>query len=518
MASRPLRSVLCLALLAAALLFAGCRAAMRSVAAKYPAPPLQQVYRPSEVSDLRNPLVVVPGFAGSELRRPDDRVVWGQLFTDEYLPWDLPDGLRALALDVDLELTWGNFDPEEMRRLAAVGDDVTARGPLLHMRTDVGPQIDFSVYAALLEALARAGYRLEPGSLAERLQVPANPDGPPCYTFAYDWRRDLPTSAAELSRFVDRVRGEVRRERRSRGFDGPVRVDLIGHSMGGLVTRYFLRYGTRDVVGGEADAEVETKSDAEAPIPWTGSDAVDRMILVAPPNRGTVKALRNLANGRDHAILPSFQPALVATWISVPQMFPRVADRPLLDEEGEPAAVDYFDVATWRENGWGPFDERQERYLHWLFPELGNPDEGRRLLGHFLSSSLHRGRRFIEIMDRPAEPPPWTTVHLFTGDSEPTLARGRALRQAGRLMLDFEPRKPPFVEPGDGSVTRRSALADLRPVGRSGWLRASVPWHSAVFVSDRHGGFLRNRVFQDNLLHLLLERPPVRLQEADPAT
>lgn len=512
MAPRTVRSVLCLVLLATVLLLAGCRAAMRSVAAKYPAPSLQQVYRASEMADLRNPLVVVPGFAGSELRLPDDRVVWGQLFDDDFLPWDLPEGLRALALDVDLELTWGNFDPQEMRRLAAVGDDVTARGPLLHMRTDVGVKIDVSVYAALLEALARAGYRLVPGSLAETLQVPANPGGPPCYTFAFDWRRDLPSSAALLARFVDRVRAEEGETRRAAGVDEPVRVDLIGHSMGGLVTRYFLRYGARDVLGEPASGS------GSEPIPWTGSDVVDRMILVATPNRGTATALRNLANGRNSPVLPSFEPALVATWVSVPQMFPRPADEPLLGEDGEPAALDYFDVGTWREHRWGPFAERQERFVHWIFPEMGNPDEGRPHLADFLASSLHRGERFMEHMDRPADPPPWTTIHLFTGDSEPTLARGRVLRDAGRLVLDFGASQPPYVEPGDGSVTRHSALADLRPRGHGGWLRASVPWHSAVFVSDRHGGFLRNEVFQDNLLHLLLERPPMRLENAAPQT
>ncbi|MDA8020278.1 MAG: hypothetical protein MPN21_22805 [Thermoanaerobaculia bacterium] len=46
---------------------------MRTVAAKYPAPDIEQIYLPhaqptAEAGTEHNPVVVIPGFGGSELR------------------------------------------------------------------------------------------------------------------------------------------------------------------------------------------------------------------------------------------------------------------------------------------------------------------------------------------------------------------------------------------------------------------------------------------------------------------
>ena len=53
--------------------------------------------------------------------------------------------------------------------------------------------------------------------------------------FGYDWRQDIRVTAAQLAAFIDRLASERA---------GRLRVNLIGHSMGGLVALYFLRYGS----------------------------------------------------------------------------------------------------------------------------------------------------------------------------------------------------------------------------------------------------------------------------------
>lgn len=65
-----LRLCLLLCFLAPSLI--GCRA-VRTVAAKYPAPDIEQIYLPhaqptAEAGTEHNPVVVIPGFGGSELR------------------------------------------------------------------------------------------------------------------------------------------------------------------------------------------------------------------------------------------------------------------------------------------------------------------------------------------------------------------------------------------------------------------------------------------------------------------
>ena len=42
---------------------------------------------------------------------------------------------------------------------------------------------------------------------------------------------------------------------------------------------------------------------------------------------------------------------------------------------------------------------------------------------------------------------------------------------------------------------------------RTGRLVTEIPWEFTVFISDRHSTFLGNPTFQNNLLHILVDRP-----------
>ncbi|MEV0700192.1 triacylglycerol lipase [Saccharopolyspora sp. NPDC050389] len=56
-------------------------------------------------------------------------------------------------------------------------------------------------------------------------------DSSQLHTFEYDWSQSNERSAAELDAFVDQVRAET----------GADQVDIVNHSMGGLVTRWYLK-------------------------------------------------------------------------------------------------------------------------------------------------------------------------------------------------------------------------------------------------------------------------------------
>ena len=66
-----------------------------------------------------------------------------------------------------------------------------------------------------------------------------------CFQFDYDWRLDISANARRLKIFIDERRRDVQRQYEIEyGLkDTPVKFDIVAHSMGSLLTRYFLRYG-----------------------------------------------------------------------------------------------------------------------------------------------------------------------------------------------------------------------------------------------------------------------------------
>lgn len=93
-----------------------------------------------------------------------------------------------------------------------------------------------------------------------------------CYTFPYDWRRDNRTNAKILKKLIDQ-RLKVWRE-----YSGnqEAKVILIAHSMGGLISRYYL-----EVLEG-----------------WRDSKA---LFTFGTPYRGSLNAINILANGSKKA-------------------------------------------------------------------------------------------------------------------------------------------------------------------------------------------------------------------------
>lgn len=462
---------------------------VRQVAAKYPRPDVALLYRDAASNRERNPVILIPGFAGTRLVLRDGRVVWGTLFTEETLPHSTPEGLRALALDV------GRL-PEriEHRDLADLEDDAIAIAPLAHFQADaVVTHVSFDVYASMLELLGDAGYISESG----RNTLRYDPDHFNCFTFVYDWRRDNVANARTLGRFIESARLEVEANRERLGLPRrPVKFDVVAHSMGGLIARYYLRYGGEDVLDDPPDE-----------VPWAGAPDIDRLILIATPSFGTVKALRDMIQGRSFPLVSLYQPTLMATVVALYQMMPRPRHHIVVDKNRGSVDLDFTDVDIWLENRWGPFEASQERYLEWLLPDLASADLRRRRMADFMRAAFERARLFAAALDRPAATRPATTVVLFAGDTEPTPHLARLVEREGRRVLDFDGAE--LTAPGDGTVTRSSALADERlGSDRNGWLVSPVPWDWTFFIADRHTSFLKNPTLQDNLLHLLLETPP----------
>lgn len=436
--------------------------------------------RAAEFDDVtRNPVIVIPGVLGSKLvDRESGRVVWGAFEHDYANPSD-PEGARLLALP--------------MRRnapLAALQDEVTPMGVLDSVRIRlIGLPLESQAYLYILKTLGVGGYRDE--SLGQSGTVVYRPGHFTCFQFPYDWRRDNAENARALRAFMIEKRAYVQAEllRRYGIQRDDLKFDVIAHSMGGLLLRYFLEYG-----------DAELPADGSTPVPtWAGASFVSRAVFVATPNAGSVEALANLVDGVSFSwLLPRYAPPLIGTFPSLYQLLPRARHHAVVDEHG--AALDPLDLETWQRFGWGLASRDADPELAVLLPDVHEPAERRAIALDQLAKSLTRARQFQAALDVPTAPPPGLTLHLFAGDAEPTPAVLSADAD-GKLSIVRS-------APGDGTVLRTSAIMDERETGS--WqprVVSPIAWTDLTFVFADHLALTRDPAFTDNVLYRLLESP-----------
>ncbi len=494
-----------LSLLFASLFLAGC-SSVRSGE-----PEVQELYREAAKRETRNPVVVIHGILGSRLvERATSKVVWGA-FTNEAIDVETPQGARALALDMGAGSDAFSYDPKTA--------DVYPTGPVGAIDVSLlFGVISVDVYAKILRSLGVGGY-------VDRVSVGPEyaEDHFTCHTFFYDWRRDNVQNAIALGQYLKKTRVRIDRSARlkvealkSEGsqrslreakeleewLEEGYRFDIVAHSMGGLIARYFLRYGAQDLpIDGSAHE-----------VTWAGAEEVDRLVMVGTPNLGAMDAFNQLLNGFDLAFfLPTYHQAILGTMPAIYQLLPRNDNQLLRDEGGVVADIDLFDPDVWDREGWGLMDQDSEEGLKWLLPDVDTATKRRRRAKAHLAWCLKRAQRFNNSLDKDPETPCPAEIRLFAADTVPTLARGVVSRgEGGRAKIRFAGEET--SELGDGTVPRFSATADRR-FGKNQsatWLDSSVPWSSITFLPDDHLGLTANPLFTNNLLFFLLEQPPKR--------
>jgi len=445
---------------------------------------LEEVYGRSarEHGPYQNPVVMIPGMTGSRLLDGETgQTVWGA-FGGGYARPDREPGARLIAMPMSRDSS-----------LAELRDGVRSDGVLEEVKVRLlGLPLSVKAYFYILGALGAGGYRDEELGLSGA--VDWGEDHFTCFQFDFDWRRDNAENAARLVAFLEEKREYVRAETRRRwGVDrDDIRFDVVSHSMGGLLLRYFLRHG-----GAELGDDGELP-----PVTWAGVELVERAILVAPPNAGSLESLFQLTEGRDYGpSLPGYPAALLGTFPSGYQMLPRARHGAVVwADDGEPLG-DLFDPALWEQLEWGLASPDATELLTWLLPEeLGSVARREIALDH-QRKALVRARRFTEALDRPAQPPPTLRMYLVAGDAIPTKSRIEVDRRSGAIELVAR-------APGDGKVLRSSALMDERLGGEwTNQLRSPIAWHEVLLLFRDHLALTRDQTFANNLLFWLLEAP-----------
>ena len=426
----------------------------------------------------RNPVIVIPGILGSRLiDGQTDEVVWGEMGPAGVSPLKTH-SLTELALPMQAGVP-----------LQQLHDQVQQDGPLDQITFRVaGIPVRVNAYAQVLATLGVGGYRDQHFRGASgRNEVDYDEDHFTCFQFAYDWRRDISESAAQLAQYIEERDAYTRQQYLERyGIENPnIKFDIVAHSMGGMVARYYLRYGNQPL-----------PDDGSLPaLTWEGAQRVGRVFIVGTPNLGSTKAINEMKEGLQLApTMPKFPAAVVGTMPAAYQLFPRSEDSPLVLEDG--SSLDVLSPETWQQLGWGLADKRQARVLARLMPNCSVEQRRQIALDH-QAKCLARARQLHQALDVESPLPAGLEMHLYAGDAKKTLHQLVLNSRNGRVTKEIE-------TAGDGTVTRSSAIAERKTQHRPSRI---IPWTDETFLSTDHLGLTRDRTFVDNVLNQLLASP-----------
>lgn len=419
---------------------------------------------------MRNPVILIHGFFGSSL-------------VDRYSGINL----------------WGNFDiketvgvsPEKMHKLA---HPMKLGIPITELRQSVeaeklleeiniqlmGLPIKLPAYKDLVDILIKGGFQ------PSHHQLRKNKTFHSLFLFAYDWRCDLQQNARRLHKFIINKKQYIKDTYRELyGIKNHnVQFDVIAHSMGGLIARYYLRYGQQNLpIDGSLPA-----------LTWAGTKNLDRVIIVGTPNAGYLDTFMEMLHGSPIQPYPT---TVLGTLPSYYQMLPAPATQSIIFQQNK-EPVDVFDPELWIKMKWGLVNPENDEILKLIIPKIRTAKDRRNTAIDHLIKCLIRSKQFIRAMSIPAKAPEDINLHLVCGNGIKTTRRAAVDRKTGQVKI---------VEhgPGDGKVLTTSALWDERAADKpeAHFLTTPIDWTSIMLLRSAHMGITKAPGFEDNLLFLL---------------
>lgn len=249
----------------------------------------------------------------------------------------------------------------------------------------------------------------------------------PVFGFGYDWRQDCARTTEQLRVLVEEVLARTRLLPHYKKAP-PEQVDLVAHSMGGLVVAdYLARYGAER--------------------------RVRRVVSIAAPFEGAVEAVIKLATGMGRlSAEPSRERDREAarTIPAIYQLLPTFAGAVIADEG---LSADLFEVRAWQRT----ILDTLRSYIRYVKAER----EPEALLAEYLTMARQlrlrtRGLRLERAL--PEGRDGWLAI---VGADRPTQVAFRITRRQRDIRFEFDQDRdewPDAIETGDGTVPLAGAL------------------------------------------------------------
>ncbi|MFQ5451048.1 MAG: hypothetical protein ACE5E9_10495 [Nitrospinaceae bacterium] len=338
-------------------------------------------------------ILFVPGYYGSTLiRETDGKKIW---FTGAEALW----GNQTLALDVG--------------GIRIPGATVFKVGDVLRSVDFLSPVVSVDIYGNIIDGLKTR--------LAGRADVAV---------FAYDWRGGIARSAQQLARRVEDLYAA-----------GASKVAILAHSMGGLVTGYYLLYGNQDL--------------QNARMNLSGARRIHAVAMAGVPFEGTLTVFRNMQYGIRFGLnAKALEGLAVASFPSSYQILPKYP-RALSTLQGEDVSGWIHDAARWRDRNWSLLKNAVALDAATLENRVG-----------YTHAMLSRAEAFYKKMHAPPlNAKSDLPFLLMYGDAIATLhgalwheKKGTTLfpgKNLKKFLKDFDATQ--LLMPGDGTVTVQAA-------------------------------------------------------------
>lgn len=420
----------------------------------------------------RLPVIIIPGLIGSELVNSK---------TNEKVWFDL-----SRAKDDDLRLP---ISPNiKANKDSLVPGDIVREIQLIKFT----PKIE--IYQKLIESLQADGFT------EGKLDAPAaGGDADTFYVFPYDWRLDNVENAHILLKKLDNLRSKLNRP--------DLKVNVIAHSMGGLISRYALMYGKSDL--------------SSRPRPnWRGAAYFNSISMVATPNAGALSTLDSLINGfslfgSGKINLPFIQNLSRSDLFTIPsiyQLMPHPGTARIFDENLKPLKLDLYNPAVWEKYGWTAYSDDD-------FAKKFDAREQAAAKTYF-RAALSRARQFQTALDAlPATRNP-VPLYYLGAECRQTID-GMILRrdkEKNKWIAEFgadaytksdgtkvskEETEKVLLSPGDGVVPKRSLLASLLRLGKLRNLDSSFLLSASPDACAEHNRLTGNEAVAKNLLSVI---------------
>lgn len=401
-----------------------------------------RIYADEKANPKEFPVIFIPGMFGTVLEdTKTGKVIWGKV----------SEGLiKELAL------------PIESTRMSENTDEVMPVKTLTKFSWIPG-LIEKDIYEKMRRiAVDAAGYEI----------------GKNAFSLTYDWRRDLVEGAERLGGLIDEIKLNTGRK--------DLKFDIVCHSAGGLIARYYAKYGTEDVLDRDSLPEPT----------YAGAKNINKIIMLGTPNRGSIESFECMHKG---LTIPGIGYTTKETIFSMPsayELMPFGENTVFIDFKGETLPINLYDPLNWEEYGWS------------VFADKAPSEEVRATERKFLAAILKRAAAFQKALwaGDPREERRKVTYILLGSDANPTKDKALLKKTASGWQTQFKPNddtiKDKIFVPGDGSVTRKSLLGTHIVKG----IKEELPSAYEIFFAQYHIDLTGDPTFLDNILHSLLDK------------